>query len=336
MEAVQKDHWYLVVLILLLFLKVSVPQKDAVSTVHLEEGMVLSCLCPWTGNLSMVSWTKVPDKNPLAVFHPEYGVALSHHYYERVEFLRTTPMDGSISMRNVTHQDIGIYQCSVQTFPRGSWTRTIQVEDLDEPPEEETTDLPSDDVIEMDAEQNNNLTISCNHEHNGTVYQVIVEKMPHGQPWTIIGVCKVVDGDLVVEDYSDRGRVSCAHSLDVSLQLTDVVEEDKGFYRCSFSTDAGMQTTTVLLTVPTPGRRTGEWSTESNCTRITYRDGGSGTGSNGYASCCARTNKDEVEINKGTECLGIGFLPSLFGLAVCSKLKLQFCFAIIPLVPYAT
>ncbi|XP_034026244.1 CD226 antigen isoform X2 [Thalassophryne amazonica] len=253
MEAVQKDHWYLVVLILLLFLKVSVPQKDAVSTVHLEEGMVLSCLCPWTGNLSMVSWTKVPDKNPLAVFHPEYGVALSHHYYERVEFLRTTPMDGSISMRNVTHQDIGIYQCSVQTFPRGSWTRTIQVEDLDEPPEEETTDLPSDDVIEMDAEQNNNLTISCNHEHNGTVYQVIVEKMPHGQPWTIIGVCKVVDGDLVVEDYSDRGRVSCAHSLDVSLQLTDVVEEDKGFYRCSFSTDAGMQTTTVLLTVPTPG-----------------------------------------------------------------------------------
>lgn len=108
---------------------VAVQQKEAV-TVRLEEGMVLECLCPWDGNLSMVSWTKVPDKYPVAVFHPEYGVAFAHHYRERIEFLRTTPMDGSISMRNVTHQDIGLYHCSVQTFPQGPWTRNIQVEDL--------------------------------------------------------------------------------------------------------------------------------------------------------------------------------------------------------------
>lgn len=92
--------------------------------------MVLECLCPWYGNLSMVSWTKIPNKDPVAVFHPEYGVAFSHHYRERIEFRRTTPMDGSISVRNVTHQDIGLYHCSVQTFPQGSWTRNIQVEDL--------------------------------------------------------------------------------------------------------------------------------------------------------------------------------------------------------------
>ncbi|KAF7659122.1 hypothetical protein LDENG_00002660 [Lucifuga dentata] len=258
MEAVQKDQWYFMVLIFLPFIKVSIQQKEAAIIVHLEEGMVLDCLCPWDGNLSMVSWSKVPEKYPVAVFHPEYGVAFTHHYRERIEFLRTTPMDGSISMRNVTHQDIGLYQCSVQTFPQGSWTRNIQVEDLDDPPEDdEILQSPTPEVIQVDtelvAEQNNNLTISCNHEHNGTVYQVIVEKMPHGHPWGIIGVCKVVEGGLVGEDYSERGRVSCADSLDVSLQLTDVVQEDGGFYRCSFSTDAGVQTTTVLLTVPTPG-----------------------------------------------------------------------------------
>lgn len=108
---------------------VAVQEMEA-ATVRLEEGMILDCLCPWDGNLSMVSWTKVPDKDPVAVFHPEYGVAFSHHYRERIEFLRTTPMDGSISMRNVTHQDIGVYHCSVQTFPQGPWTRNIQVEDL--------------------------------------------------------------------------------------------------------------------------------------------------------------------------------------------------------------
>ncbi|XP_038583073.1 CD226 antigen isoform X2 [Micropterus salmoides] len=256
MEAVQKDHWYFVVLIFLPFLKVAVQEKEVV---RLEEGMVLSCLCPWEGNLSMVSWTKTPDKDPVAVFHPEFGVAFHQQYRERIEFLRTTHMDGSISMRNVTHQDIGLYHCSVQTFPQGPWTRNVQVEDLDEPPEEgdDTTEPPTPEVLKTDTElveeQNNNLNISCNRKHNGTVYQVILEKMPHSQPWVIIGVCKKVEGGLVNEDYSDRGWVSCTDSLDVSLHLTGVVLEDGGFYRCTFSTDEGVQTTTVKLTVTPPG-----------------------------------------------------------------------------------
>lgn len=94
--------------------------------------MVLKCLCPWKGNLSMVSWTKTPNRDPIAVFHPEYGVNFSYRYRERIEFLRSTSMDGSISMRNVTHQDIGRYQCSIQTFPQGSWSLDVQVEDLGE------------------------------------------------------------------------------------------------------------------------------------------------------------------------------------------------------------
>ncbi|XP_030612446.1 CD226 antigen isoform X2 [Archocentrus centrarchus] len=219
--------------------------------------MVLDCLCPWDGNLSMVSWTKLSEKNPVAVFHPEFGVALSHRFQGRVDFLRTTPMDGSISIRNVTHQDIGLYYCSVQTFPQGPWTKHIQVEDLDEPPEEDPTEPPPPQETvanhEVVAEQNSNLTIECNHQHNGTVNQVVLEKMLHGQPWRIIGVCKKTEGGLVGEDYSDRGRISCADSLDMSLQLTQVTQEDDGFYRCTFNTDAGQQTTTVQLTTVAPG-----------------------------------------------------------------------------------
>lgn len=108
---------------------------------------------------------------------------------------------------------------------------------------------------ELIAEQDSNLTISCNHEHNGTVYQVTLEKMPHLQPWGIIGICKK-DSDLVSEDYSDRGRVSCTDTLHVSLHLTGVVEEDGGFYRCTFDTDAGLQTTTVLVSVLPSGTKT--------------------------------------------------------------------------------
>ncbi|XP_028290680.1 CD226 antigen isoform X2 [Gouania willdenowi] len=258
MEAVQKSSWYFVVLVFLPFLKVSFQEKETLMTVRLEEGMVLDCLCPWDGNFSMVSWTKVPNKSPLAVFHPEFGTDYSTLYKDRVQFLRMTHMDGSISIRNVTHQDIGLYLCSVQTFPQGPWTRSLQVEDLDEPPEEvDTTDTPAPELIsvdlELEAEQSSNVTIVCNRQLNSSVYQVILEKMLHQQPWVIIGVCKKVEGGLVSEDYSDKGRVDCEDSLDVSLSLTHVGHEDQGFYRCSFSTDAGLQVTTVQLTVTAPG-----------------------------------------------------------------------------------
>lgn len=98
-------------------------------TVRLEEGMVLGCLFPWPGNLSMVMWTKIPGKR-IAVYNPQHGVAVFRHYEDRVEFLKKTPLDGSVSLSNVTHQDIGLYRCSIQAFPQGSWSTTVRVEDL--------------------------------------------------------------------------------------------------------------------------------------------------------------------------------------------------------------
>lgn len=95
--------------------------------------MVLECVCPWQGTFTMVSWTRPPHKAPIAIFHPEHGVKFSHHYQDRVEFLRNATMDGSISLRNVTHQDVGLYQCSMQTYPQGSWKKSFQVEDLGNP-----------------------------------------------------------------------------------------------------------------------------------------------------------------------------------------------------------
>ncbi|XP_004081296.1 CD226 antigen isoform X1 [Oryzias latipes] len=257
MEAVQKDRWYLLVLLFLTFIKAALLQRE-VEAVRLEEGMVLSCLCPWKGNLSMVSWTKKHENNPVAVFHPEFGKSFSHRYRDRVEFLRTAPLDGSISIKNVTHQDIGNYQCSVQTFPQGPWTTDIQVEDLDEPPSFNITDLALPEeavtVAQLVEEENNNLTIRCIHPHNVTIInQVILERKLHEQLWTIIGVCKQVDGGLLSEDYSDRGRVDCADSLEVSLHLTGIAQEDGGFYRCTFNTDVGVRTYTIQLSVSPQG-----------------------------------------------------------------------------------
>ncbi|XP_023856646.1 CD226 antigen isoform X1 [Salvelinus sp. IW2-2015] len=274
MEAVQKDHWYFMVLLIFLSsLKVSVQQRDGVTTVKLKEGMVLECVCPWEGNLSMVSWTKLIrfEKAPVAVYHPEYGVSISQYYQTRIQFRKTIPMDGSITISKVTQEDAGLYHCSVQTFPKGSWARDIRVEVEDTGTVEEDdagseadgdtnihTREPEPEVIQADteliAERSDNLTISCNHEHNGTVYDVTVEKLDHGSASGvgIMAKCRLENGGLFGVDYTHRGIVNCSDRLDTRLQLNDVGEEDGGLYRCLFNTDAGVQTTTVLLTVLSP------------------------------------------------------------------------------------
>ncbi|XP_049604682.1 CD226 antigen isoform X2 [Syngnathus scovelli] len=283
MEVVQKERWYFMALVLFPFLQGAcadtAPPEIETVTIHLQEGMILDCLCPWDGNLTMVSWTKDPDTNSIAVFHPDYGVATTYHYRERIEFLRSTPMDGSITMKNVTHQDIGLYHCSVQTFPQGPWIRNIQVEDLDGPPVEDNED--NGEVMEagahMTAETSGNLSVECNQQRNGTiVHQAMVEHMAFGQPWVIIGICKRVEGGVLSEDYSERGQVTCQQNLDVSLQLTAVAQEDGGLYRCSFSTDTGLQTNTVMVTVLPSGRRADEKKAEISCTRPTHIFGGGG------------------------------------------------------------
>ncbi|XP_010889501.1 CD226 antigen isoform X2 [Esox lucius] len=266
METVQKDHWYfMVLLVFLLILKVSIQQSGSVATVKLGEGMVLGCVCPWDGNLSMVSWTKLIrfEKAPVAVYHPEYGVYISPPYQTRIRFLKTTPMDGSVTLRNVSQEDAGLYHCSVQTFPQGSWAIDIRVELDPGTVEEETVEETNihlnethPEVIKADteltAERSENLTISCIHQHNGSVYRVTLEKLDRGGTGggVLMALCQLKDGGLFEVNYTDRGVVNCSRRLDADLQLDGVTEQDGGLYRCRFSTDAGDLTTTVRLTVP--------------------------------------------------------------------------------------
>lgn len=101
----------------------SVQVKAPETTVTLQEGMILDCLCPWSGQLTMVSWNKASLSQPVAVYHPQLGTNFAPSYDGRVAFLKTTPMDGSISIMNVSQSDVGQYYCSLQTYPQGSWTK---------------------------------------------------------------------------------------------------------------------------------------------------------------------------------------------------------------------
>ncbi|XP_042570167.1 CD226 antigen-like isoform X1 [Cyprinus carpio] len=232
MVAVQKDYWYLLVLMMqLCFLKDSVQMKAPESKVTLKDGMILDCLCPWTGQLIMVSWTKKSLSKPVAVYHPQYGTSFESSYEGRVEFLKTTEMDGSISIMNVTEGDIGQYHCSLQTYPQGSWTKDTFVE---------RAVITSPFSIQPDTKlvvtENDNLTIRCNHVHNGEVYQVSIEKLDAEVGISnIIATCRMLEDDVELSEFNSRGRLNCSDAMEVSLHLTN-------------NTDAGVQSTTILLT----------------------------------------------------------------------------------------
>ncbi|XP_063062763.1 CD226 antigen isoform X3 [Engraulis encrasicolus] len=233
MEAVQKDNWYsLALLTFLIFLKASL--QDRGETVTLADGMVLDCMCPWNGNLSMVSWTKVPDKTALAIFHPSYGTTFGDGYDERLMFLRKSTMDGSISFGNVTEQDAGLYRCSMQTFPLGTWTRDVRVIKESHSP-----------YVELDFSEGENLTIVCPH-HNYSVMHALIKKDEN----ETVGRCTMQAGALVAEDLHEGIQMNCADPiLGVTFDLNNVAESDQGLYQCLLTTEDGVEITNYLLTV---------------------------------------------------------------------------------------
>lgn len=120
----------------------------------------------------------------------------------------------------------------------------------------ETNELIHADT-ELVAEQHSNTTLVCDRERDDSVHEVTLERMTHdNQPWGAIGVCRKIEGGPVAQNYSDRGRLSCTDTLGVSLHLTGVQQQDAGLYRCTWSTDGGPQTTTVLLKVQPAGTET--------------------------------------------------------------------------------
>ncbi|KAJ8376597.1 hypothetical protein SKAU_G00071770 [Synaphobranchus kaupii] len=247
MKTTQKDCWYFMVLTILLgSIGDAFLEKPADSILKLEESITLECRCPWSGNLTMIAWVKMPEKKRVAVFHPHFKprVWTPDEYKGRVEFLRSSQMDGSISIHNTTANDTGLYQCSVQTFPKGSWVKDILVEHL--------VDMDLSMADPEVVEKGNTFVLRCNYVDKGSVYHVTFEKV--GQKgMDTIALCSKVEGgaeeSFLGADYRERALVNCSDVLGVSLRLVNVKEGDGGIYRCHFRADAGGQTTTVSLTV---------------------------------------------------------------------------------------
>lgn len=93
--------------------------------------MTLECVYPSGGTLTQVEWFKVneTEKESIAIFNPTYGMVIRTPYAEKVYFLNSTTdlNDMALSFHNASEADVGLYSCVLETFPQGSWEKTVQV-----------------------------------------------------------------------------------------------------------------------------------------------------------------------------------------------------------------
>uniref|UniRef100_W5M748 CD226 molecule n=1 Tax=Lepisosteus oculatus TaxID=7918 RepID=W5M748_LEPOC len=244
METTQKEYWYFMVLMLILSWHgdATLP-KTADSVVKLETNTTLTCTCPWSGNLSQISWEKRTDsqKEKVAVYHTTYGLHEFGKYKGRVKFLKSLPLDGSILITQTTEEDLGLYQCSVHSFPKGSWTKDIRVEKT-------AVDIDgSENRSEVVVEKGHNFTLRCHYVQNGTVHQVTFEKLGEKSKDTI-ALCNFSDGNFTGSDYKQRILLNCS-SIQASLLIMNITDKDGGIYRCRLRTNSGNQTTTLSLSL---------------------------------------------------------------------------------------
>nr|XP_061797586.1 nectin-3-like protein [Nerophis lumbriciformis] len=108
-------------------------------TLDAVQGKKITLNC-WIGSvpdlkLIQSSWERqLPSgKEILAVYHSEYGTSIPTELANRVTFVSATTGDVSITLDNVTLDDIGVYTCKASTFPLGNSQASTQVNVLVEP-----------------------------------------------------------------------------------------------------------------------------------------------------------------------------------------------------------
>ncbi|XP_021122682.1 CD226 antigen isoform X2 [Anas platyrhynchos] len=99
------------------------------SIVKLSEKMKLECIYPKKAVIIQTSWMKhnVTYKENIAVLHANYGIHIEDKYKGRIYFENASREDKSLSFIKSTLEDVGLYFCSIATYPDGTWEKVIEV-----------------------------------------------------------------------------------------------------------------------------------------------------------------------------------------------------------------
>uniref|UniRef100_A0A3Q3LNI8 Ig-like domain-containing protein n=1 Tax=Mastacembelus armatus TaxID=205130 RepID=A0A3Q3LNI8_9TELE len=183
--------------------------------------VTLPCQAPRSSEILILQWTR-PDLHPEYVFvHHLWSDPDTQHpsFKERVELKDSQMKDGdvSVTLKDVTLNDTGTYECRVIQTPGGIWMSTLHL-----------------NVAEADIRVHTHMSLSAVYIY---CELITVNKNP---------VLFDLHEGVEVPEYQDKqfsGRVQFDKDIlregRVRLHVSRLRTEDSGLYRCSVKTDIG-------------------------------------------------------------------------------------------------
>ncbi|XP_047936843.2 CD226 antigen [Anser cygnoides] len=198
------------------------------STVKLSEKMKLECIYPKKAVIIQTSWMKhnVTYKENIAVLHANYGIHIEDKYKGRIYFENASREDKSLSFIKSTLEDVGLYFCSIASYPDGTWEKVIEI-------------IQPADSFEISEKQNNpvftkpggNVTFICPYNRRDSVQQVVWERIKADCIDTIVQ-CNSLGGQRFGADFKKRALVDCSDQASSMIVIKNVSVSDFATYRC--------------------------------------------------------------------------------------------------------
>ncbi|PKU47495.1 hypothetical protein llap_2235 [Limosa lapponica baueri] len=206
---------------------VNVEGKFVDSTVKLTEKVKLECIYPKHAVIMQTSWMKfnVTHKENIAVLHPIHGIHIEDKYNRRIYFENASREDKSLSFIKSTLEDVGLYFCSIVTYPDGVWEKVIEI--------------IQPDAFEVSEKQNNhiftkpggNVAFTCPYKIGDLVQQVLWERIKADQVDTVV-LCHSSGKQRFGSDFKERTLVDCSDLANSTIIIQNTTDSDFATYRC--------------------------------------------------------------------------------------------------------
>ncbi|KAG9479115.1 hypothetical protein GDO78_012661, partial [Eleutherodactylus coqui] len=222
------------------------------TTLILRSTITLDCKYPGNETVIQIHWAKVNGslEEVICTIHRSYGNYISQKYMSRLSYVvGNSSLDLSITLRETSKVDIGIYVCYVTVFPTGTMKKVIAVQGDDF-----GHILPSSHQV---FKENSKITLNFQNTLSGDVNKVIVQKFAKGK-MSLVTYCKnSKHGRKSLSygfDFIKRSFVNCSDFQNVTLKIHQAAIMDEGIYQCHFWSDDKNQTISVNVHIQTTGK----------------------------------------------------------------------------------
>ncbi|XP_075684496.1 CD226 antigen [Rhinoderma darwinii] len=208
--------------------------------------------CKYSGNETVIQiyWTKFNGsfEEAICTIHQNFGKYISQNYMGRMSFaVKNLSSDLSITLRETSEADIGIYFCYLTLFPTGTMKKVIAVQ-----ADDFGHIIPSS---HQTLKENSSIILNFLYTLLGDVNKVTVQRFANGKIDFVAHCEHSMNGGKLTYgfDFMKRSFVNCLDLKNITLIIHQAAITDEGLYQCHFCSDDKNQTIAVNVHLQTIG-----------------------------------------------------------------------------------